>query len=185
MGGSRLKATGKCIFAMKVSKKITFNDYWNDPSYRDKKPVRNGSRKMVVGDNIYWEQDGHWNQADSHHSNPDGSPNLHNIKNDTKSNLVLISDFFYYFGSSATSIPPEILSKIGYRNGRHHRVFPLAIAQPAISYLERTGRLNQVIADPYDFSAADARYSVHKNKVTKASDVASRPAAIISSAMQK
>src|SRR5687767_10285479 len=53
IGGRRLKATGRCIFAMRVSKRITFNEYWSDPTYRDKKPVRNGSCKMMVGDNIY------------------------------------------------------------------------------------------------------------------------------------
>jgi hypothetical protein len=171
MGGSRLKAVGKCIFAMKVSKKITFNEYWNDPNYRDKKPVRNGSLKMVVGDNIYWKQDEFWNQSDSHHSNPDGSPNPHNLKNDTQTDAVLISHHFYYFGSSAVLVGAGILSAVGYKNGRHHRVFSLAAAQPVISLIERSGKLNQVAADPYDFDVADARYSVHRNRIVKAADL--------------
>ena len=29
MGGSRLEATGRCVFAMRVTRKITFNEYWS------------------------------------------------------------------------------------------------------------------------------------------------------------
>jgi hypothetical protein len=54
MGGRRLNAVGRCVYAMRVSSKITFNEYWTNPKYLDKKPVRNGSRKMMVGDNIYF-----------------------------------------------------------------------------------------------------------------------------------
>lgn len=167
MGGSRLRAAGKCVFAMKVSKRITFNEYWSSPRYRDKRPLRNGSTKMVVGDNIYWEEEGVWQQADSHHSNPDGTPNEHNIRNDTKADSVLISDHFYYFGSAALQIPSGVLASVGYANGRHHRVFTLSVAMPAILYVQRNGRLNQVAADPYDFAVADARYSGAGNRVIK------------------
>ena len=58
MGGGRLKATGKCVFAMKVSHRETFDSYWSNPIYKDKKPLRNGSKKMIVGDNIYWKENG-------------------------------------------------------------------------------------------------------------------------------
>src|SRR5690349_11369247 len=53
MGGARLRATGRCVYAMRVTEKLTFNEYWANPLYFDKKPVRNGSNKMMVGDNIY------------------------------------------------------------------------------------------------------------------------------------
>src|SRR6185295_10141314 len=93
MGGARLKATGRCIFAMRVSEKLTFNEYWESPRFLDKKPVRNGSLKMIVGDNIYYFDTGvgEWSQADSHHSNADGSINRDNLARDTQSNNVLVS----------------------------------------------------------------------------------------------
>jgi hypothetical protein len=53
MGGSRLKSTGRCVFAMQVTGSLSFDEYWSDPTYLDKRPVRNGSKKMLVGDNIY------------------------------------------------------------------------------------------------------------------------------------
>jgi len=75
---------------MRVTEKITFDEYWANPAYLDKKPIRNGSKKMMVGDNIYHrDATGHWHQADSHHSNADGSVNPHNLSKDTKTDKVL------------------------------------------------------------------------------------------------
>src|SRR5205809_3695195 len=81
MGGLRLNAIGRCIFAMQVTKKISFDDYWSDPAYAEKKPVRNGSKTMLVGDNIYHRdsQSAVWRQEDSHHSSDDGTANLYNV----------------------------------------------------------------------------------------------------------
>lgn len=99
MGGARLEATGRWLFAMRVTETLSFNDYWLNPSHRDKKPVRNGSSKMIVGDNIYHcdAPAKGWIQADSHHSNPDGTPNPHNIANDTKADRLLLSRHFCGF----------------------------------------------------------------------------------------
>lgn len=166
MGGRRLKATGKCIFAMKIANLISFDEYWQNPIYRDKKPVRNGSKKMIVGDNIYHQSQGTWQQLNSHHSYADGTPNMHNITNDTKTNKVLLSDHFYYFGSTAIEIPQLILNDMGYKNGIGHRVFPIAAAQSIISFIQKNNRPNTLFGDPFDFEHADARYSVENNKVT-------------------
>ncbi|QCB46935.1 hypothetical protein [Hydrogenophaga sp. PAMC20947] len=166
MGGTRLKATGRCIFAMKVSRSITFNEYWTNPSYRDKRPIRNGSLKMIVGDNIYHKFNGEWRQLDSHHSYPDGSPNIHNVKNDTQTDAVLVSDHFFYFGSAALEIPISILENLGYANRRNHRTFDSVVAQPLTSFIEANSIPNRLIADPFDFDAASSRYSAKDNKVT-------------------
>ncbi len=171
IGGGRLKSTGKCIFAMKVTRKITYNEYWTNPDYLDKKPVRNGSKKMMLGDNIYFfnEVDNTWNQAHSHHSNKDGSINIHNRDRDTQSNYVLLSEYFYYFGSKAPIVPEEILSKFGYKNQVGHRVFDYQTAKELIDWLEEnySDLLNLVVADPFDFDKNEVHYSVETNKMTK------------------
>lgn len=120
VGGSLLKPVkGKCIFLMKVSEKLSFQEYWEDERFSIKKPSRNGSRVQMLGDNIYHkDDDGHWLQEDSHHSNPDGSPNLVNLRRDTKTNKILISDFFLYFGDQAV---PVDLESIGYRRIRNFK----------------------------------------------------------------
>lgn len=169
VGGSRLKAKGKCIFAMKITNKITFNEYWTNPEFKDKKPVRNGSKKMLLGDNIYFyhELEDKWDQAHSHHSNSDGTMNVYNKNRDTTSTNVLISNHFYYFGSSAPLIPEKILSDIKYKNGIGHRKFSYELAEDLINWLENSYSelLNLVVADPYDFDKSDAHYSVHNNRV--------------------
>jgi hypothetical protein len=169
MGGGRLGATGRCVFAMKVTDKISFNDYWNNTLYFDKKPVRNGSRKMMVGDNIYYQQpSGAWNQADSHHSQADGSLNPHNLRTDTQSSRVLISRHFFYFGCNAPEIPADLLNKIGYQNGRNYRKFSAHECTEIIGWLYRSyaNHLNRIMGDPYDFNQSEKRYSAGDNKLT-------------------
>ena len=169
VGGARLNATGRCIFAMCITQKITFNEYWTDLVYLDKKPVRNGSRKMMVGDNIYnydYTQK-KWLQADSHHSNSDGSVNFHNLDTDTKSDKVLISRHFFYFGREAPTIPSDFLGAIGFKNGRNYRVFDARQCIGLINWLQTSFRnsLNQVMADPFNFDVSEKRYSVGNNKI--------------------
>ena len=167
VGGTRLNATGRCIFAMKVTRKIDFNRYWNEVEYRDKRPVRNGSLKMMVGDNIYHSVEGKWIQLDSHHSHLDGTQNDHNVVKDTSADCVLVSDHFYYFGKSSFLIPAGVLSKLGYRNGRNHRRFDEAQATSLLETIAKNSRLNMLLADPFDFDSADARYSAVNNKIIR------------------
>lgn len=52
-GGSELKWDGKVIFLMLIEKKVSFEEYWHNPIYNDKKPNLWGSIKQWYGDNIY------------------------------------------------------------------------------------------------------------------------------------
>lgn len=170
VGGGRLKATGRCIFAMKVTNKISFNEYWNNAEYQDKKPVRNGSKTTLLGDNIYWHDSTTdiWHQAHSHHSMPDGSLNVHNRDRDTQSKNVLLSSHFYYFGSDAPTVPENIFKGMNYENGIGHRRYTLQEAEPLIRWLSETyyDFANLVLADPFDFDKSEAHYSVATNRIT-------------------
>jgi hypothetical protein len=167
MGGTRLGAVGRCIFAMQVTEAMSFDEYWADPRFRVKRPVRNGSRTMMLGDNIYHQMDGNWQQLDSHHSQPDGAPDIHNMKTDTSADRVLISERFYYFGQQAPEVPKEILEKIGYTNSRGHRVYKNDECQDLIDWLTATHvrSLNHVVDDPFQFEHSAARYSVSNDKI--------------------
>lgn len=170
MGGARLKATGRCVFAMRVTEKFTLNDFWSSPRFFDKKPVRNGSQKMMVGDNIYHFDPvaAEWRQADSHHSHSDGSTNVHNLTRDTQSNNVLCSQHFFYFGKEAPSVPSHLLDEIGYKNSRASRIFEYEDAGVLVEWFQRSlpESLNQVTGDPFDFDKSEKRYSAADNKVT-------------------
>jgi len=170
IGGSRLNAAGRCVFAMRVTEKLKFNEYWLNPKYLDKKPVRNGSQKMMVGDNIYYHDpaDDQWHQADSHHSYADGSANLDNLRRDTSTENVLISQHFFYFGIDAPQIPANILNAIGFKNGIGHRVYEDNVCVGLIDWLHNTfgDSLNTVKADPFDFDKSEARFSTANNKIS-------------------
>lgn len=156
IGGASLKSVQKkCILLMKVTETISFNDYWTDPRFSIKKPVRNGSHVHMLGDNIYHQDDTNaWIQEDSHHSNADGSFNMTNLKRDTRSDQVLISDYFYYFGDKAVAVD---LESIGYHKIRDYKKICLDDSISAINLIQKIdieyrSNRNLVISDPCQFS---------------------------------
>lgn len=169
MGGVALKATGKCIYFMQVTGAMTFNDYWNHPDFSCKRPVRNGSRVMMLGDNIYHRdgEDDEWTQEDSHHSKADGTPELWNIGTDTSRDRILYSSRFVYFGAKAPTVPEEILKEIGYKNVRDHRTFEDWQCRPLLEWVEKqgAGNWNMVLGDPFQFRQSGARYSKEVDRI--------------------
>lgn len=172
MGGSKIKATGRCVYFMQVTGSMSFNEYWAEPMFKCKQPVRNGSRKVMVGDNIYHRADKAdlWAQADSHHSNPDGSPELWNIATDTSVDRMLYSTRFVYYGSSAPVVPQALLDEIGYTNRIDHRTFESWQCGALIAWMEArpADHWNMVLADPFQFSHSGARYSKKDDRVIAA-----------------
>lgn len=169
LGGRRLEAFDRCIYAMRVDETLTFDEYWEHPDHRCKRPVRTGTRKTLVGDNIYRRDrvGGGWLQADSHHSRPDGTPDPMNVATDTRADRVLLSRRFIYYGRAAVPIPPEILDAIGYFQVRSHRTFESGNCLPLLGWLadEMRGRVGHVLADPFDFEHGAARYSPELNRI--------------------
>jgi len=119
---------------------------------------------MLVGDNIYHWENNEWQQANSHHSLSDGTPNPINIETDTKSPYVLISNKFYYFGSESIKIPSTQLEEIGYKNAINHRRFQLEDCLNIIRYIEKHTP-NYLHGDPYDFNSAISRYAGTGSKI--------------------
>ena len=169
VGGRRLRATGKCIFLMNISEICTFEEYWADTRFQIKKPVRNGSPVMMVGDNVYHKDvtTGDWIQEDSHHSNQDGSTNMTNFLRDTKTDNVLISNHFFYFGSAA---PPIDLESISYNNGIGYSKKALESSEVTafVEGIEEKNWRNRnvVIADPFNFEQAEKRVDQGTSKIS-------------------
>ncbi len=169
MGGRDLSATGKCIYFMQVTGAMSFNEYWEHPDFKCKRPARNGSRITMLGDNIYHRKSeaDQWTQENSHHSRGNGSPEWWNVENDTGKDRVLYSQRFVYFGKDAPDVPKEILEAIGYENGRNHRTFMDWDCEPLLQWIEMrgAGNWNMVLADPFQFHQSDARYSKENDRV--------------------
>lgn len=104
-GTKKNEQEGRLIFAMRVTEKMTFAEYWNDPRFRRKRPILGKSKLAFYGDNIYRPTAAGFEQLHSHHSLADGSVNAHNRDKDTGSNNVLVSEEYVYFGRSAPQVP--------------------------------------------------------------------------------
>ena len=126
--GARRRRDGHLVYAMQVSEKLTFDEYWSDPRFQRKKPDRRGSLKYRYGDNIYHrDAAGEWGQADSRHSLDSGAPNPEHVAKDTKANAVLVGERFTYWGKAAVAIPDALRDWDGIdlgRPGRDHRWKP-------------------------------------------------------------
>ena len=127
------------VFGMRVTETMTFDEYWNDPRFQCKKPVLNNSAKYFFGDNIYHDviEKRSAVQSNSHHSLPDGGTNCDNLTQDIKSNKVLISEDFIYFGRSAPCIPEPLRFQNGANFPTRSRDFQKAYS---------TGHVNAIVA---------------------------------------
>src|SRR6266511_2307861 len=129
---------------MRVLEATTFDEYWADPPFVWKRPSLHGSLKQGFGDNIYYHtRDGAWSQENSHHSMHDGSPNLENVEHDTRTDRVLISDHFVYWGGEGPQVPAEFRDWDGVdislgRQG-HRCNFPDGLVAEFVGWLEQTG----------------------------------------------
>lgn len=103
-GGKKLNRQNHLILAMKLEEKITFQQYWEDPRFQYKKPLINGSLVQMYGDNFYNKNNktDKWIQNASAHTVIDKEKHL---KRDTSSEIVLVSQDFYYLGDKSKRIP--------------------------------------------------------------------------------
>lgn len=125
-GSAKNSRQGKVICAFRVSKKISFQEYWDDARYTAKRPNFSSGKSHAYGDNIYHRDTaGNWVQEKSHHSFSDGGLNQDNLERDTTtSDMVLIGQDFVYFGRNAREIPANLRSFSGddlYPNVRDFR----------------------------------------------------------------
>ncbi len=136
--------SGRLVFAMRVSEAMTFNEFWDDPRFQEKKPNLRGSKKQAFGDNIYHRPSAGkpWQQANSHHSFADGTSNPANIKNDTQTNRVLIGEEYVYWGGAGPKIPGKFRNYEGVdicaRRG-HKKNFPDELIADFVTWLRDSG----------------------------------------------
>ena len=121
--GNSNKATGnKLIYMAKIDEILTFDLYWADTRFQNKKAVMNGSYKTLYGDNIYHHKGGEWKQANSHHSKEDGSCNMINLNRDTgTTDKVLVCKEFFYLGKSMIDVENQFPHCFHHNIG-HHQV---------------------------------------------------------------
>lgn len=154
--GSKLK--NKIIYVMKVCEKITFEEYWKDKRFQYKKPVMNGSKMQMYGDNIYHidEVTGETKQENSHHSLEDGTVNVLNLERDLSGKYVLISDKFWYWGGTGYNLP-GILQKYSDIGRGHLSLTDESLMRELESWLS-TLDVEGYIHAPWHFRNSFERY---------------------------
>ena len=126
------------MYALLVTETLTFDEYWDDVRFAHKRPYMHGSKKQSFGDNIYHHVGNRWRQEDSHHSLESGAQNLRNVKNDTQTNRVLVSNYFVYYGGSGPLLPKRFRNFHGVdicgRRG-HKNDFPEKMVTQFVAWL--------------------------------------------------
>jgi hypothetical protein len=155
-GSARKALQGNLVYAMRVDEIITYDDYWRDPRFADKRPNLRGSKKQAFGDNIYHRdtESGPWVQVDSHHSLSDGTANPRNVENDTQTPNVLIATDFAYFGGEGPQIPAEFRNFNGYdlcAVRGHKSNFPPSLVEAFVVWFRSLGAQGY-IGVPLDWS---------------------------------
>jgi hypothetical protein len=127
----------RLIYLMKVSKKITYAEYWNDPQYECKKPISNPVEyEDKQADNIYKPVNGtdFVQIANKNHFENE-------IVRDLSGKFVLLSDCFYYFGGKPISIPKEIRPGVPKSQSAHgKRTYEIEKINQFISYIENNNQ---------------------------------------------
>ena len=146
---------------MSVSETLTFNEYWFDPRFRVKRPNPHGSLKQAYGDNIYYKDEcsGRWYQANSHHSYKDGSPNPHNIIQDTQEDRVLVGFEYTYWGGSGPPIRKDFRNYCGYDvcAGRFHKCrWPNTLESKCVEWLRSLDQRGY-LGDPLKWKKQSAK----------------------------
>ena len=135
-GAKKNGRQGTLVYAMRVTEKMSYDSYWQDPRFECKRPNLNQSkRESRAGDNIYHlnPENGDWVQEDSCFCGE-------YIWHDTQSDNVLISDDFIYLGGGPPLPIPEFngVSVCHTRNG-HRSNFDDATVEGFISWVRSLG----------------------------------------------
>ena len=147
-GSKRYGLEGRLVYSMEVAEILTFDEYWNESRFVQKRPNLRGSLKQAFGDNIYHrdEKTGRWRQENSHHSHDDGRANWGNVRHDTQTPQVLIGLKYAYWGASGPKIPRRFRGSVDVCCHRGHKcsLFPEPFVTRFIEWiksLDQTGYL--------------------------------------------
>lgn len=143
---------GYLVYFMQITEVTNFDKYWDDKRFARKRPLFSGSKMLAFGDNIYHRNTttGEWYQQNSFHSLPSGDRHDINLKDDTgKTDRVLLSTDFAYWGDSGPLIPPKLRDFEGEDvvcNRNHKSRFSPEFVETVVTWLrglEQTGCLGR------------------------------------------
>ena len=113
LGTGAQDIAGRIVYAMQVSERLHFDDYFQNRRYQSKKPDLKGNWKRRCGDNMYYlGKNGKWRQLPVlRHDSPEAR-----VK-DTKHPYSYVATLYYYFGEAAPPVPSQFAQLVWQRQG--------------------------------------------------------------------
>lgn len=156
MAGSAKRGLGRIhpqlIFWMRVDEAMTFDDYWGDERFADKRPQIPGPKMRMVGDRTYRHEPGSddWHFEVSMHHIPGAlGANGEHVGIDTAVNRLLVGREFTYWGKSGPSVPADLMSL--FPNPRGERCPPEGPLLTQLHQLIDLANPRGVVGDPADW----------------------------------
>ena len=151
--------SNRIIYFMEVEESLSFDHYWRDPRFKQKRPKLDAGMARKSGDNIYKPlPNGDYHQMPSAHSKPqfeDGEDPETKERDAFKGERVLVSRNFVYFGSKSKELPPE-LERL--KVGRSYRCRFRPEVKEAFRRFVSRQRIFGVIARPHDWRKDDGSW---------------------------
>ena len=138
---------------MRVTEILTFQEYWDDKRFRDKRPDLGGSLEEACGDNLYRRDpvSGDWIQIQAYHCE------FTTMQEDTGVDRVLVSNDFMYWGGNGPPLP-EFGGYNLCKEGRGYRVnFPEEVAEKFVDWIRRLQGAGEtgVCGNPLDLNMSE------------------------------
>jgi len=155
IAGSNQRGLGRyhpqLIYWMRVDLDLTFDQYWSDPRFVQKRPQIPGPKMRMVGDSTYRHEPDciDWSFGMSMHyvagaAQTDGG----HVVRDTKADRVLLSQYYTYWGKSGPAVPAHLLPLFPRRNQKcNHDAALLAELHDFIRLDQPLG----LVGDPADW----------------------------------
>lgn len=138
----------KLIYIMKVTQKMSYAEYHEDPKFKKKIPSEKSPRSRA-GDNIYKLKNSCYVQLGTRNH-----ANAGDIRIDMQCREVLISNQFFYFGSKPISIDRFGIKKPKFQSAYGVRTIDRREIEKLWRYLEGKYKKNHVYNEPHNFDHA-------------------------------
>ena len=136
----------RLIYLMRVGEKLPIREYFSDSRFQNKIPDMSTDDPIArAGDNIYRPRPNAGSWADFEQL-PNANHECSHQDADISGRYVLIADEFYYFGSSALILPPEVRPRVP--PGRQDPKTPPEQAQRFVAYI-RSAYQSGLHGDPH------------------------------------
>ncbi|WP_074467556.1 hypothetical protein [Pseudomonas flexibilis] len=124
----RTLGKGKIIYAARIDEILSLSEYGNNSRFSVKRPAVEGNSRH--GDCIYYQDiEGAWHQRRNIHHTKD------HMERDLSGENVLISNLYWYFGTSAPELP-ESLQEIIKSGPGHKRTRSQEVLNGLIAWLK-------------------------------------------------